>query len=581
MSVMVVDPSTPEPSRDPPRGTWLAVPVVLGCGLLVALSLLAARDTLDLRGELLARLDAAGVPEDGRRAVERETTPHHARLHAARALVYNALVRVREPASPERRHALAALPDARRLAADVLHRQPNSWQASMLYGTAIYLERSIARDRRLVTEARAWERPLEQAVRDAPGQPEPRRLLTSAYLEIWPHLSAAKRERTRELVTRVFRDDARAFEALAPAWLGLGLDREATFSVVPDDPAAWRVFETTFARARRWDDAAAAHERHQRALEQRLDAARGEAEARLRLGDYFRARSMLLRVVVQAPPSHRFAPLVERALEIYPPGLHGLSTPDRLRGWIEHAIELDRLAVASLSPVAAGRLLDAVGELDPPVAAHAALIAGDLYQAERFERLAQPLTLAVWAPYLMAKARRLAVDGDREGAREVLDQVALGARSGLEYAIAEARLLPTGRRSADLDALRATRWDALAWRWRRGRPVLEMLPATPAGGLALRLEGDGWGRRGDRSAPRRTLARRPGGATGPGRSFRRVGRGAASPVRGGDRRRSRRHARRGLVGGGRVAGGVARAIGLGRHLGIEEDRLALTWRARR
>ncbi|MEM8931718.1 MAG: hypothetical protein AAGE94_11125, partial [Acidobacteriota bacterium] len=148
-----------------PANRWSILLVVGSCAALVGLSAWSAKTTLDERRTLAEQLAAAGVPEDGRRQVLRESTPHHARLHAARALVYNALVRLRQDEGAERRQAIDALPEARRLAGSALSHQPNSWQAAMLYGTALYLERSVARDRRLVTEAADWERPLDHAVR--------------------------------------------------------------------------------------------------------------------------------------------------------------------------------------------------------------------------------------------------------------------------------------------------------------------------------------------------------------------------------------------------------------------------------
>ena len=442
------------------------------------------------RRGLLDVVEQAGLGDaPSVRRIEREPTPHHADLLTARALVYHLLASSDEE---ERRRLVSQLPAARDMAAAALSAQPNSWQAAMLLGTATYLERSIGRDERLYTEASAWEAPLAKAVRDASGHPEPRRLLATAYLETWHALSAEKKEQARELIRQVFAEDLRAFEALSPAWFGLGLSLEESLAIVPDDPPAWQALQNSFARSKRWDAFVVAYSRRLDALEKQLEQRRDEAELRLRFGDYFDSRSMFLKLLTEAPPSARFLPLVSRSLELYPPGLHGFKAVDSLQGWVDWALELAHLDIETLSPQAAGRLLDALAEPKPEVAARLALLAEDPYQAQRFERLAQPLTLVSWAPYVIAKAKRQASEGDGLGARESLAQVGLAAREELSYLIAD-RLaasavgdLPAEAEArARLEEERRRSWQTLEWRWRRGRATLPLLPRGEADGLEI------------------------------------------------------------------------------------------------
>ncbi|MEO1086870.1 MAG: hypothetical protein AAFY88_21765, partial [Acidobacteriota bacterium] len=173
---------------------------------------------------------------------------------------------------------------------------------------------------------------------------------------------------------------------------------------------------------------------------------------------------------------------------------HGMSSTDSLGAWVDWALELARLDIQTFSPQAMGRLMDAMGEIEPEKAAQMALLAEDPYQAERFEKLAQPLTLVSWAPYVIAKAKRQAAAGDGLGARESLALVGISRREELPYLIA-ARLasgavgdLPAEAEArARLEEARSREWDTLDWRWRRGRPTLEMLPRSEARGLEIQI----------------------------------------------------------------------------------------------
>ena len=463
------------------------------------------------RDELVSLLQEVGFD---RRAggvvdrVEHERSIHHARVLTARGLVYAVLDAVPADAdpvaadgsaalrvgSPAWRAAVDRLPRAAELSRRALVSQPNHWQASMLLGAAIYLDRSLAGDSRLITDAPAWEEPLALALDQAPGQIEPRRFLAAAYLEMWSVLSSSKKDLTRWLLGEVFRHDERAFDRLAPTWLDVAGDLDEAFSVMPDRPAVWRRLEGIYARGSRWEAFCRAHERRE-AIVFSLGAARLEdAEERLRLGDLFGGRSLLLRTIAEAPLAARFAPQVARALELYPPGLHGLSSTEPLADWLYFSLELASFDRSLLPPEVVGRLAGAVGELPPPEAARAAVLAGEIPQAERLERLAQRLASPVWGPYLVAKARWHLDHGRLDAAAVALAPVAPEIRRTLPFALVEAEL---ARRQGDpaavaeverrLDTWRRRAWTASGWRFRDGRPTLALLPAEPAEGLAVTL----------------------------------------------------------------------------------------------
>ncbi len=497
--------------------------LVAGCLLAAWASLATFRAGQRQRVELVELLRQAGFED--RAVIERvknERTPHHAQLAAAWALVYAVLDfdRQAEPiapgmaapgsgsdvpdaiepraslviGSPEWDAAVDRLADAAELARRALAAQPNSWQAAMLVGAATYLERSIRRDRRLYTEHEEWEMPLAHAVRTAPGQPEPRRFLAAAYLETWRALSPAKKSSLREILTEAFASDSQAFASLLPTWLGVAEDLEDALAVIPDRSRAWNGLARIFAERHQWDAFCQVHVRGFESLHLELQEKLEDAERRLNLGELFHSRSLLLQVISSSPLDVRFVPLVARALELYPPGLHSLKSTDPLVAWLFWALELHELGMNPLPSHVVGRLAGAAGNLKPWEKAHSALVGGEIYHAERLELQADSLAQEVWGPYLLAKTRLFLDRQQPREAAEALGQVVGEARRGLAHALLRVELAGVRRdlvelaaAEQELDTFRQRQWSAAQWRWRGHRAVLRILPAAPARGLAIAL----------------------------------------------------------------------------------------------
>ncbi len=432
------------------------------------------------------------------RRVGFERTPHHAKLTVARKLVYQALA-ASDAAPPQagKRNAAAGLPVARELALEVLRQQPNNWQAMMFLGAATYLEWSLGSDRRLYTAAGEWQGPLLEAIEQARGQPEPRRFLAAAYLETWAALSEAKRASAIELVKTMFRQDPDSFDRLGPVWLEVAGDRESALEVIPDLPRPWHALERSFAQKRDWDSFCMARRRYLDALRRQLSAELEEAEQRLRLGDLTGGRQMCLSVVVSCPRDGSFADLAGRALELYPPGLQGLRAKDTLKAWLLWALELNTLGIDPFSPKVIRRLTDAIGELDPPIGARAALIADDVHHLDRYRKLADSTQSKEWAPFLIAETRWLIERDTAEdlgAATRALGDVHRSARSSAPYWSARRQLArATGDLSdlataeEQLAALQSRQWRASDWRWRGRRMTLDLHPEVQGTGLALTI----------------------------------------------------------------------------------------------
>lgn len=451
------------------------------------------------RDRLLETLATSGTATAAvEREVRREITPHQAQLDAARALVFHLLEAPPVESMPpaEREAALearrASLAEARALARAGLRAQPNSWQAAMLIGAATYIDWSLERDPRLFTESETWHAPLRKALREAPAQDEPRRLLASAYLELWPVLAPERKDFARDLLRRLFAEDPQAFDRLGPIWFEVAGDVDEALALVPSTPRAWEQVQATFAARHQHHLFVRARGRYLDSLEAALEAELEDGLTRLRLGDEFHSRTRFARVIAGAPTDLRFAPLVNEALAHYPPGLQPGGTGTAMQRWLRWSLELSEIWVYPLEPSNLSRLVTATGTAATADAALAALLGGELALAERLERM-ERRTLA-WAPYLLAKAAWL-LDRQRfDEAGKALDQVDPAVWSSAHYRLLQLRLARArGDRLASLRAeeevarFRDDAWEARDWRERGGDRFLELLPSTPGTGLVIEV----------------------------------------------------------------------------------------------
>lgn len=484
---------------------WKRLGVVHGLALLACL-VLVGWHSLELRGwyenreqltQVLRDLGLEEFNQTALRRISREKTPHQAQLIAARTIVHQVmspdLDERGRPIIP-RQQRLESLDQAEAMARQALLAESESWQAAMLVGASIYLRRSLGSDRRLITDSKDWEVPLRRAVDAAASKTEPRRILAAAYLETWPYLSAEKKELTQELLTHVFRNDEKALRRLIPVWLQVADSDEKALAVVPDDAEAWQFVKYTYGRALRWDAYAQAERRRYDALMIELTASLDEAEARKRLGDPVNSRELCLDVVARAPRQLRFVPLVERAMAIYPPGLHGLQSTAGLSDWLVWAVELDAVGVMPLAAQTINDLTDVAGPLETPIAAHAALLAGNVYNMRRFEKQTAHRATLSWSPFLLAKARRQAEAGELDEAERTFDDLNLASQRSygawrIQALLAAAREDDEALAAAEAEMAKAKgrRWSALAWNLRRQTASLFMVPAVAARGVRLEV----------------------------------------------------------------------------------------------
>jgi hypothetical protein len=362
----------------------------------------------------------------------------------------------------------------------------------MVLGAATYLSRSLARDSTLFTSAADWEAPLQAARRMAPAKHEPTRFLAAAYLEIWPALSAPKRELTRTLVAEMFRDPE-DLRLLLVSWLS-AVDRREAFSTIPPEPEAWEQVQRFYSDHSDWPAFSEARRRWDHALWTRLHARLAEADARLARGDQRLARLLYLEVAEHTRPDARYRGLLEAALTRCPPGPVGSQTAEHLTPRLDWAVERCLLAECPLPPAALKRLAHLAGNQAPHQEALAFLVAGDLHQALALERRSKSLWSEPWAPYLTVKARVMTERRRLAEAQDALDlvhpswwQKPTYWQARLDFSRVSGRLGEAAKAEEKLRGFVRRSWAATDWTWRQGRARLEILTDGPGRGLEVDL----------------------------------------------------------------------------------------------
>ncbi len=404
-----------------------------------------------------------------------------ARMRLARAIVAQAL----DPdttAPRDRNLRLAAT-----LGKEVRQQRPANWQAPMIEGAATYLDWSLNRDDRLFRSPESWQQPLLASLELAPSRVEPTRFLASAYLELWPALSPEKRQLARGLLRRAM-EEASHFRRLLKPWLSRAATQEEAFSVVPDQPEAWRHLGREYAGRHDWAAFLETRERLWGSLRNQTFSSMEQAEVHLAGKDLRGARHLFLTAAAVAPLANDMDPVVNRALSLSPSGPFSAHYAAGLRRQLDRALELFLLKQNPLEPAVIARLALAAGELAAPHEALAALAAGDLAKAELLERRAlAPPGSPEWSGFRIALARALLGRRDTEAAEAALAAVDPSWRQRPIYwqvreALARARSDPKAERLAGerLRLLAGNVFSASDWRQRQRAFRLEWLAESDA-----------------------------------------------------------------------------------------------------
>ncbi len=466
-------------------------------GLALAAVAMAQQHALAARQEQMAAWLVAGgatVP----RELEYEPDPGRVDLRAARAALAAELDPTRRADLPaagdDGRQGTAAsrLAETAGLAGAGLTARPAAWEAAMVLGAATYLSWSQAHDTRLFTQAPTWERPLEAAMALAPGRTDAARLLAAAYLELWPQLSAAKREREKQLLTSVFADPQVLAGLLAP-WLTTAASRAEAFAVIPHDPEAWDTVQQFYSQHADWTGYCAARDRWNQVLRESLAYRLAATAERPGAPD---ARERFLAIAAEARPGRSYLSLLTRALESCPPGSVDHRTAERLARQLAWNLDRCRLFECPLPQRPLARLAGFCRDLDPRLDAMAAVVTGDLPRAEVLERTYATAWSEEWAPYRLLKAKMLLAKG--HAAADAQDALVELPHSWLDRpntwqvkaAIAHAAGDAAGETAAAqaLTRLAAREWPAAAWDVQGATSRLELLAAGEAPAFIIAVD---------------------------------------------------------------------------------------------
>ncbi len=313
---------------------------------------------------------AAELGLDQRRAhlterIASEPDPSRARLVLARSILSDLLDpssrSPENPAATSVEDQLAAPERATELARAEEQARPLAWRASLVKGAAIYLERSLTRDERLVREAREWEAPLERALTLGPNESDPQRFVAMAYLELWPFLSETKQNVARGLLHNVFQDQA-AFRQLSESWLRIVDPSPETLDELPDAAHIWQQLMIVSSRSQDWplfiDSATRLARVNERALAAQLET----GLAALARGDFSEARGQL-QSALGTPPSRSSASSVERALTRMPAGPLHRSLRHSAEAWVDFTLQQCLYRGCPLSPGVVERISRQLGDL--------------------------------------------------------------------------------------------------------------------------------------------------------------------------------------------------------------------------
>jgi hypothetical protein len=447
---------------------------------------IARRQMIQLAHESGVARQAPEVVQD----IAREPDLESVRLRTARALLAHELDRswMIDLSPPQRaemeRLGLDNLARARDIAARALDKRPSSWQAAMVLGGSTYLSLFRTNDPKVAIEPSRWRNPLELAQRLGPGQQEPLRLLSAAYLSQWPRLTAQERGDVVNVLKTAFSDPETA-NLLLPRWIQLASSLDQAYEIVPDTAEAWWTLQVIYAAKRDWERYCDARSRWDRALKRKLAVRVERAADLVASGDLAGARLVLQEVLIKLPIEGRHAGLLTRLVEILPPGPVGLAHARKFREWLTWARSRCLLDTCPL-PRKTIRRMGGLAEFSRvQQAAEIALMAGDLPQAELYERRwALPRSQA-WSNFYLLKAHLLMQRGDIDGARSSLASISTETRRSAA-SWSTARLVDPEHPIARATSTQ-TSWPASAWIRGQSSNRIELVVAEEADGLEIAI----------------------------------------------------------------------------------------------
>jgi hypothetical protein len=270
-----------------------------------------------------------------------------------------------------------------------------------------------------------WLLPLESAMRGSPGEHSFATFAGTALIQAWPALPDAARARGRPIFSRAMRDP----HFVRTSYLDVVevLDHDAAFDLLSDDAASLRAAMNAEAEVADVEAAARLFPRWERAEWREREEDLRDVQTRARLGDALGLRRACAAWVAEHPVTDFDTPRGRKQaatlLELWPdePGAWGTDP----RTALIHFFLDGRMH--SADGRALGRAAAWLSHAPRPLAARAALAAGDVYSAEALARTSDTAGSFEWTRFYVELAEHHLRHKSLSAAADVLSRIAPAA----------------------------------------------------------------------------------------------------------------------------------------------------------
>jgi hypothetical protein len=317
------------------------------------------------------------------------------------------------------------------LLVDAVRRRPGWPGHQTMLGIVEY---SRARDANEVRESPTWFHLLQGAMRAAPGDRFIPTYTAFALAESWNEVKPEMRTDARRIFGTAMHDS----QFVASNYLAVteAVGKQAAAALLPDSAPSLHAAMRAVGDSGDASAAAQLHGRWERAEWRARQTDLRAIEERTRFGDYVGADQACTRWIDRHSEYDFDHPAgrqqVARLLALWPEK-PGVWRTDRRASLVQYFMSG---RMASINPGVLSRVLGALEDVPPVIAARAALAAGDIYGAESMVRSSETAGAFEWTPFYVDYARLRLREGDPAGAAAAIDRISPSARDECDVALA-------------------------------------------------------------------------------------------------------------------------------------------------
>lgn len=358
-------------------------------------------------------------------------------------------------ATPEQRaHALRAtervgeeLVAAREITLDALATRPGWAEHWTVLGELVYAEQRRSAQ---AGDFRAWEGPLLTSIEYFPGNDAAGKFASTAYLENWPDLSEAMRERAVMGFRQSLHDPGFAAMAFPVVIEAVGVDR--AISLLPQEGVTLRAAFDALSKGGDIARAATLYQMWESAEWSDRVKELGELERRARMNDVERQREIAMDWLSRHSPGD-FDTTAGREQELH---VLQLAVNDRIGAWQSdpRATVVRFFLNRRMHPGSGGArgietapggaviatVVNSLSGVPDPVRARARLLGGDVEGAQAIFERSDSAGSFEWTPFLLDLASYRMAQNSLDAARAALTALALSARGECDAVVLRRRL---------------------------------------------------------------------------------------------------------------------------------------------